>query len=1092
MKGGSQSEAESSTTENGSPRAGDDARPSPVTPSLDETVFDDISEGLYTTDRDGRVVSMTAAAEKILGWTLEELRGRRMHDVIHHKRRDGTAHPIAECAAHNVLVSGEPVVDFEDVFVNRDGDFIDVRYTSSPLLEGSDGPGLVVVFRDAGEGVLARADQKFLFAVANKIRVARDPAELLAEISDLIGLHLRLHRCLFNEIDLDTDVETVHNDFARDGESVAGLHRVSDYSPATSASMKAGITVVNDDSMTDPRTAALYAKVYGPSGERSYVAVPMLRDGIWSGSLWCSDDRPRHWTGREISLLETIAERVWSAVERLRTEKRLRASEELFSKAFRASPFALSITSLETGQLLEVNETFCRVSGYSRDEAIGKTTAELGLWANPPDREAELDLIRGLGELNEVEYLFRTRGGGEIVGLLSAERVEIGGVPCALTIIQDITHRKEAARQLKESEERFRMAQSAGNVGVWDWNIATGITYWSDTMWSFYGETPRPINPDDAFWSAHLHPDDRDRVKARLYEAVASDAVQYRDEFRILPPGESTVWIESIASITRRPDGTAVRMYGVNLDITERRSTEERVRRNETQLRLVTDSLPALIAYIGRDLRYHFVNGRYSEWFGTEAAELVGKPIEEVLGGPAFRSVEPMIAKVLNGERVSLHAEIPYAGVGTRFVHINYVPDQAADGSVVGFFSLVSDLTDAKRSEELLHSSEQRIALLMENVSDYAILAADTDGIIESWNTGAEKIFGYAAEEIIGKPVAVLFTAEDIARGVPANEMRLARQKGRASDERWHVRKNGSRFFASGVMLPLMVGKRLTGYAKIASDLTEKKRRAEELQKAHDELELRVFQRTRELADANENLRVEMEHRKQAEKQRVNLLHRIVSAQEGERRRIARDLHDQLGQRMTALRLKLASLRGVCGEDETIVPRVERLQEIAALLDSEVSFLASELRPSVLDDLGLEEALRAYAGEWSSHFDIEVKFHSNGLIGKRFDREAEIQLYRVAQEALNNVAKHSASTEVSILMEQTAQSLVLVIEDNGAGFEPDAAGRKRSKGLGLMGMKERAALVGAELEIESSPGSGATVLLRLPNRKKGRNNGRKA
>ena len=145
----------------------------------------------------------------------------------------------------------------------------------------------------------------------------------------MIGTHLDLHRCLFNEIDLETDTEIVHSDFARTGESVAGTHRLSDYSTATSELMMSGDTVVNHDSKRDPRTADRYSTTYGPNNERAYVTVPMMRNGKWSGSLWCSDDKPRRWTGREIALLGSIAERVWSGVARLRADHALRESEKV-------------------------------------------------------------------------------------------------------------------------------------------------------------------------------------------------------------------------------------------------------------------------------------------------------------------------------------------------------------------------------------------------------------------------------------------------------------------------------------------------------------------------------------------------------------------------------------------------------------------------------------------------------------------------------------------------------------------------------------------------------------------------------------------
>ena len=304
--------------------------------------------------------------------------------------------------------------------------------------------------------------------------------------------------------------------------------------------------------------------------------------------------------------------------------------------------------------------------------------------------------------------------------------------------------------------------------------------------------------------------------------------------------------------------------------------------------------------------------------------------------------VKPYIDKALSGQQCTFETALNYKYAGNRFVHISYMPDIGVDGAVYGFYGLTHDLTDLKRSQDLLRSTEERMSLVMENLTDYAIFSMDSLGVIDSWNLGGEHIFGYAQGEIVGKSYETLFTPEDLANGIPAKEMRAARQKGRASDDRWHVRKAGSRFYANGLLLPLYIGNTLTGYAKIASDLTEKHRRAEELQQAHDELELRVKERTRALAESNLALIQEMETREAAERQRIALLGRLVTSQEYERRRLARDLHDQLGQRLTALRLKIASLKEFTADHEEISLRVQRLQEIAERLDSlKVSFLGA-------------------------------------------------------------------------------------------------------------------------------------------------------
>ncbi len=159
-----------------------------------------------------------------------------------------------------------------------------------------------------------------LFRISELIRTLHDPYQLSYAVAETVGIHLKLNRCLFNETDVERDLEIVHQDYCDGSPSVAGEHRISEYSSVTSLDMERGETVVNSDSKIDPRTAADYSRSYEPNGERAYVAIPLMREGKWVASLWASVNRPRLWTKEEVSLLQTVAERTWTAVEKLRAE----------------------------------------------------------------------------------------------------------------------------------------------------------------------------------------------------------------------------------------------------------------------------------------------------------------------------------------------------------------------------------------------------------------------------------------------------------------------------------------------------------------------------------------------------------------------------------------------------------------------------------------------------------------------------------------------------------------------------------------------------------------------------------------------------
>jgi signal transduction histidine kinase len=316
---------------------------------------------------------------------------------------------------------------------------------------------------------------------------------------------------------------------------------------------------------------------------------------------------------------------------------------------------------------------------------------------------------------------------------------------------------------------------------------------------------------------------------------------------------------------------------------------------------------------------------------------------------------------------------------------------------------------------------------------------------------------------------------------MPAKEMETARQKGRAADERWHMRKDGSRFYVSGVLSSLHgADGAVIGFVKIARDLTHERQIEEELRRVNDELEVRVRERTFELAKVNQSLREEITERIQTEKDRVRLLRQVVRAQEDERRRIARDIHDQVGQQMTALRLNLAALEQAYADGE-LREKLEQTKTIAERLDADVDFLAWELRPAALDDIGLAQAMATFVDQWSKHSGIKSQFHTTGFDKTRLSPETETNLYRIMQEALNNTMKYARAKRVDVLLERRDNQVILILEDDGVGFKPnEATSDDGNNGMGLIGMSERAALVGGTLQIESKPNAGTTIFARVP------------
>lgn len=273
----------------------------------------------------------------------------------------------------------------------------------------------------------------------------------------------------------------------------------------------------------------------------------------------------------------------------------------------------------------------------------------------------------------------------------------------------------------------------------------------------------------------------------------------------------------------------------------------------------------------------------------------------------------------------------------------------------------------------------------------------------------------------------------------------------------------------------------IDGVVLTFADITTLKRAEAVLQHANDALDQRVKERTQDLERTNEALQVGIAERNRSEQARRRLLQQLVTAQEEERRHIARELHDQLGQELTALILGLKSLQSAIPAGE-IADRARQLQAMAVQIGEEVRNLAVRLRPSVLDDMGLPLALSNFIEQWSARAHVAADLHTSGLDGERLPLAVETTLYRLVQEALTNVLKHAQAGEVSVIIERHPDEVRLIIEDDGVGFLiPETPGEPpQPQQLGIIGMQERVALLGGTLTIESAPGSGTTIFARIP------------
>jgi len=735
----------------------------------------------------------------------------------------------------------------------------------------------------------------------------------------------------------------------------------------------------------------------------------------------------------------------------------------------------------EEGRFVYSNQALLDLLGITLEEIVGKNFAEL----NYPDDlaarlQSQIQQVFDTGETVKDETPFTSPIGmsGYYEYIFNPVAAADGSVEFVAGSTRDVTERKAA-----EESARFQ-AHLLDTVeqSVIATDLDAKVIFWNQFAERLYGWTA-----EEAMGRSIMELTTPDMMAEQATEIMSllRQGKSWTGEFQVRRRDATTFPAQVFNSPIQDSQGSLVGIVGVSGDITERKRAEEKLRRSEAELRLITDSIPSLISYVDKTEHYRFVNAVYEEWFKQPREQIIGRTLEDVLGA-AYPPVKDCVRRALAGETVIFENKLDYPQE-QRFVLAQYVPDTDASGEVQGFYAHVTDIGESKRAEERLRESEERFRAMFEQ-ANVGIVQTTIDGQLLKANPGFCKFIGYTQDETRGLTTRDVTHRDDCEAEAELTRRLIAREISGYTIEKRYVRKDGSIIW--GQMTATLV-RHATGEPfytlLIVEDISDRKVAQEDLLRAHEELENRVRERTHELADTNASLKAEVVERKTSEAARVRLLHQLVSAQEDERRRIARDLHDHLGQQLTALRLKIAALKEECGKDKKLCAQAEEAQTLAAQLDSDVDFLAWELRPAALDDLGLTMALHNYVREWSGHFNTPAEFHASNLEAARLAPEIETNLYRIAQEALNNIYKYAGASRVEVLLERRDHHVVLIVEDDGIGFDlhkkentdPTVKGNG-DRGLGLMGMRERAALVGGTLQIESDIGAGTTIFARIP------------
>ncbi len=708
------------------------------------------------------------------------------------------------------------------------------------------------------------------------------------------------------------------------------------------------------------------------------------------------------------------------AIERRRVEEDLRLSEARFNKAFNATPDALVISRQVDGLIQEVNNAFINLFGYSRSEVVGKTSLDLNMFEHPADREKAIKRLQADQSVRNFELGIRTKTGEIRQASLSIEILSIDDEIHILTIIQDTTERKQAEAELFTAHEQ----------AAW--------------LARFPNENPNPVVRVAAEGIVLYH----NSAAATLPGWVLQ--VGQPVPGLLLPAIRNSMelgkWVQEEIPIGERyysitfmpfPGEGYVNLYAS--DITDRKQAEETLINQAKLLDLVHD---AIFAMDGQ-MRITFWNQSAERLYGWSKEEALGKNAAQLIRSEVTEDVRQRLLKQSH-EIGSYQGEvIHHSKDGRRLViEASMSVQKDASGRVVGYLTANRDMTDRKLAEEALRASEEKFARAFQyNPAGMSITRA-ADARYMDANQSFCNLIGYSREELLGHTSVELGLYSDETPGVSA--MRHLRDTSSIRQLEFPITtRNGSQHTLLLSLDPIEVAGEACNLVTFI-DITERKKMLE------------------------------------AQTQ-IQLHHRLMEQRELDRQALARDLHDGPVQNLSGLLFNIQFAKEAISDLATQV----ELENIGLGLKNTVQELRNiinELRPPSLIRFGLAKAMNVFLEEFrENHPEVELD-SSLADDGCSLSEQVRLSLYRILQEALTNVVRHSSAKRVAVTLICEEHQTILEIQDDGKGFAAsDNLADFGTKGhFGLVGMKERAEAIGAILEINTLPEKGTTIRVIVP------------
>ncbi len=781
-------------------------------------------------------------------------------------------------------------------------------------------------------------------------------------------------------------------------------------------------------------------------------------------------------------------------------------SQNYFRAIFEQSPFSIQIYGLN-GKLLEMNEaseklwevTYKEISHYNvlEDEqvdALGimpyfKRAFAGELVTLPPifyDPSKTLPGYPGRPRWVEARICPIKDSQGKIVQIalvhnditekkLAENALQAAYGDLEVSVIKRTKELSQANAQLKKQLQELKVAAEEREIlQLILENIPLMINYYDENRefllvnkeWEkTFGWTFEKLKTEGAEkFVESIFPDLEEQK--RIYEMMINPLPYWYDVKVVVENGKAleTSWV------TRKLSNGKTICIG--RDISESKRAESALQKSEATLRTIIESATDAIFIKDLQGKYLLINSAGARFLGKTVEEVIGKDDREFFSLDTAEEIMAGDRLVITSNQTHTYEDIGTAAGVTRTYLSIKTPYHDSEGKVIGLIGISREITERKRVEEAIAAEKKLLSVTLGSIKD-GVITVDKEGTIVLINQAAEQIIGVNQEETINKPFnKILKLVSETDRKTRRNTINRALKTGKRIEHTTAsilITRDGQERIVSESALPIFdTDSKLIGVVLVFRDITEKRKIEEKLM--HEQA-ARAVAKLVELELEKSNLQLQA------------LSAYVLKAQEEERIRLARELHDELGQALTSIRLGLEL--ATASLPETHSDKTNKiLNDLCAYVETtakDVQRVARDLRPSVLDDFGLAAALEAYADAYAKRTGIRVTLSLDKLL-KPLTKEVETAFYRIVQEALNNSAKHSAAKNISIDFIEQHTQIILTIVDDGKGCVLDI---EQKNSFGLMGMSERARIVGAEISMKSQVGKGFWIQVTLPKGKTG-------